>query len=163
MVGTREEAERFVAPCRYPPEGIRSVGPTRVAKTRMFEYVENANREIMTIAMIETREGFENLEDIVKTPGLDALFPGPGDLAMSYGEKPNVSYDDPKAVKRLRHIVDVAHAAGVKVVLPGPTRKMAEEIFKWGADWAMMGNDWNWALAGASQCLQDTRNVVAGK
>lgn len=34
MVNSAEEAERAVAACRYPPAGIRSWGPTRVALGR---------------------------------------------------------------------------------------------------------------------------------
>ena len=31
MVNNREEAEKAVAACRYPPEGNRSFGPIRAA------------------------------------------------------------------------------------------------------------------------------------
>ena len=35
--------------------------------------------------MIETAEGLRNVEAIARTPGLDGLYIGPGDLAIGLG------------------------------------------------------------------------------
>ena len=56
LVNNREEAERAVAACRYPPEGIRSYGPNRVTFYSGKGYVRAANSEIACIVMIETAE-----------------------------------------------------------------------------------------------------------
>jgi 2-keto-3-deoxy-L-rhamnonate aldolase RhmA len=41
--------------------------------------------------MIEKRQGYENLDEILKVPGIDMVQFGPGDYGMSIG-KPNVTY-----------------------------------------------------------------------
>jgi 4-hydroxy-2-oxoheptanedioate aldolase len=44
--------------------------------------------DALCIAMIETREGIENLEEIAATPGLDGLYIGPSDLSIALGLPP---------------------------------------------------------------------------
>ena len=40
---------------------------------------------VAAVAMIETAEGLANVEAIAATPGLDAVYVGPGDLAIALG------------------------------------------------------------------------------
>ncbi|MEQ8675274.1 MAG: aldolase/citrate lyase family protein [Aggregatilineales bacterium] len=83
MINTRAECEAFVGACRYPPMGYRSLGPTRASVVMGADYADHANDEILTIAMIETREALENVEAIASVEGLDMLFVGTGDLRLS--------------------------------------------------------------------------------
>ena len=82
MVNTRADAEKLVSYMRYPPDGTRSFGPTRVNFAAGPNYASEANGQILCIAMIETAEAMENLEDIVSTPGLDGVYIGPADLTL---------------------------------------------------------------------------------
>jgi 4-hydroxy-2-oxoheptanedioate aldolase len=82
MVNDRAQAEAFVSAMRYPPLGTRSFGPTRVSYAAGPNYYERANSEILALAMIETAEAVDNLEDIVSTPGLDGIYIGPADLTL---------------------------------------------------------------------------------
>ena len=83
MVSTPEQAQQFVAACRYPPLGNRSFGPARALLYGGKDYPRYANDEILTLAMIETREGLGNLDAILATEGLDGLFIGPNDLSLT--------------------------------------------------------------------------------
>lgn len=83
MISTPEQARHFVAACRYPPEGIRSFGPARGLLYGGADYPQHANREILTLAMIETREGLANIDAILDTDGLDGVFIGPNDLSLT--------------------------------------------------------------------------------
>ena len=85
MINTRADAERLVATCHYPPAGFRSSGPTRAALYGGSDYQAKANETIVVFAMIETAEALANLDSILSTPGLDAIFIGPNDLAISMG------------------------------------------------------------------------------
>jgi 4-hydroxy-2-oxoheptanedioate aldolase len=82
MISTREQAEAFVAACRYPPDGVRSYGPVRAAFGTGRDQTTAANDAVMPFAMIETSEGLANVEDIAATPGLTGLFVGPTDLSL---------------------------------------------------------------------------------
>jgi len=73
MINSAAEGREFVAACRYPPAGIRSCGPTRANIYGGPDYIANANRTIVTMAMIETRSGLDSLDEILSIEGLDAI------------------------------------------------------------------------------------------
>ncbi|MGL4279835.1 MAG: HpcH/HpaI aldolase family protein, partial [Albidovulum sp.] len=81
MVNSAAEAAEFVSYTRYPPLGQRSYGPTRAA-VAYGGYGMGANDQVLAFAMIETKAGIDNLEEIAATPGLDGIYVGPADLAL---------------------------------------------------------------------------------
>ena len=88
MVNNRAEAEAAVAACKYPPHGIRGVGAMGTRATNFGEvtdYTVTANDEICVIVQVESREAYENLDDILATPGVDGVFVGPADLSADMG------------------------------------------------------------------------------
>lgn len=87
-IDTPELAAAFVAACRYPPVGNRSFGPARGLLYGGPDYFEHANDHILTLAMIESQSALDNLDAILDTPGLDGVYVGPNDLALSLGERP---------------------------------------------------------------------------
>lgn len=91
MVNSVEEAERAVAACRYYPQGARSFGPTRATYYAGPDYFAGANTEIACIPMIETRQAVERLDDILKVPGIDAVYVGPADLSITLGLPPGMA------------------------------------------------------------------------
>ena len=84
LVNTREEAERAVAAVRYPPQGKRSGGGSRLL-LYAEDYFTTANPEIMLAVMLETQQAVDNADAILSVPGIDAVFIGPGDLALDLG------------------------------------------------------------------------------
>lgn len=90
-VNSREEAESAAAASRYCPDGERGWAPiTRgmdygLAGTEDPDFLQNANREIMVIVQIETKEAVANADEICSVPGVDLIFIGPGDLSQSLG------------------------------------------------------------------------------
>ena len=85
MVNSVEEARAAVSACKYPPLGARSHGPIRAAMQEGHGYVATANDEVACIPMIETKAAIEALDEILTIPGIDAVYVGPSDLAISYG------------------------------------------------------------------------------
>jgi 4-hydroxy-2-oxoheptanedioate aldolase len=106
-VDTAAEAAELVAMCAYPPRGIRSFGPARANLAARDDYAQTARP--MTWAMVESAPAMENLEEIVRVDGLDAVFVGPNDLALALGAAPGTV--DPPAVvlEALHRIVTAAH------------------------------------------------------
>jgi 4-hydroxy-2-oxoheptanedioate aldolase len=84
MVNSRAEAEKAVASCRYAPEGVRSFGPVRAGMV-VGDDPPAVNREVMCLVMIETVRAVEAADAICATPGLDGVYVGPADLAVSMG------------------------------------------------------------------------------
>lgn len=84
-VESRGQAEALVAATKYPRVGNRSMGPSRPELYVGGSYADAGNRAVSTVAQIETLAGVEHAEEIVSTPGLDSVYVGPADLAVSYG------------------------------------------------------------------------------
>ena len=110
MVNNREEAASAVSACRYPPDGLRSFGPIRAAMYAGRGYTTESNNQIACIAMVETAEGIDNLDEIASTPGLDAIYIGPADLAFALGLKPGQD-DDPKHIETVDKILAACRRA----------------------------------------------------
>jgi 2-keto-3-deoxy-L-rhamnonate aldolase RhmA len=109
LVESAAEAYAAVAATRYPPSGRRSGGGVRPL-ANFADYVEAANRDIVLCVMIETAEGVRNAKEIAATPGVDLIFIGTGDLALSLGTFPIA---DPRHDQACATIHDACHAANI--------------------------------------------------
>jgi 4-hydroxy-2-oxoheptanedioate aldolase len=100
MVESSEEALRAVSACRYAPVGTRSFGALRANRLP-------PTQQPLCLVMIETRNGLENAAAIAATPGLDGIYVGPSDLALSLGLQPTIRLEHPPVLEALA----VVHAA----------------------------------------------------
>lgn len=92
MTNSVAQVEALVKAAKYPPVGQRSWGGytmLQAAGVSAGEYLKEANRHTLVLAMIETREALDAVDRIAAVPGLDGLFVGPSDLsiALSNGGK----------------------------------------------------------------------------
>jgi 4-hydroxy-2-oxoheptanedioate aldolase len=113
MISTVDDARLFVGACRYPPAGQRSFGPARGLLYGGADYFAGANNEVLTLAMIETREGLDNLDAILAVPGLDGVYVGPNDLSLSLGNPPRSEPKDPEVVGAIQRIADRCRDKGL--------------------------------------------------
>ncbi len=113
MINTGEDAKALVGACRYAPQGHRSFGPVRALMYAGADYPQHANDTVVAIAMIETQQALDNLEEILGVPGLDGIYIGPSDLALSLGGTPKPDQTDPKVVEAINHILAAAKSHGV--------------------------------------------------
>jgi 4-hydroxy-2-oxoheptanedioate aldolase len=161
QVDTPEQAATFVDACKYPPLGNRSFGPFRAARgTPMAEYIQGANDQVVTLAQIESKAAMDNLEAIVATPGIDAVFVGPADLSISHGGPPGIDYEDDVVRERHLRIISTAHAAGVKVGMLAPTPAHLERALEWGADLLGVANEVGLVTSGAAEILTRTQTAI---
>lgn len=153
LVNNAEEAAQAVAACRYMPDGIRSSGPVRAAHYGGANYFDEANEEIVVMAMIETQEGLANLDAICATPGLDAVYIGPADLSYALGLPPRPDNPDATHLATCDKIRDAAHKHGIKAVMHCAGADFAAGAVKRGFDMVMLTSDLNCMIAGAKQQL----------
>ncbi len=85
MIETAEQAAAAVAFARFPPHGARSAGGVRPLARGFAAYHAAASANTVAAVMIETVAGVANADAIARTPGLDLVLLGPGDLALSLG------------------------------------------------------------------------------
>ena len=113
LVNNAEEAARAVAACHYPPRGIRSYGPIRAASVIGSKDPEELAGEVLCIVMIETLEGLEKVEEIAATPGVDGIYIGPADLALSLGLQPTTKIVENAHVEAVRNIREACKEHGI--------------------------------------------------
>jgi 4-hydroxy-2-oxoheptanedioate aldolase len=110
-VETAERARAVALRCRYPPEGARSFGPVR-AELLLGSDLVAADRLVLCIVMIESRAGLEAREEICATPGIDGVFIGPADLAVSLGQAPSAQLRPGDHAHAVRDISECARRHG---------------------------------------------------
>lgn len=85
MIESREEAEAVVDAARFAPMGHRSYGGRRPIDLRGRAYSHSDRSQPLVVCQIETPKGFEQVDAIAATDGVDALFFGPDDMAVAQG------------------------------------------------------------------------------
>jgi 4-hydroxy-2-oxoheptanedioate aldolase len=166
MVSTVEEATRLVSYMRYPPEGIRSYGPTRAVYAHGEGYFAAANAQVLAFAMIETAEGLANLEAIAATPGLDGIYVGPNDLTLSVsdGRLPSgLDREEPEMQAHLRAIAAACQRYGRIAAIHCGTADYAARAVGWGYRMTTVGGDVRFLSAGAAEAVADFRRLTGGK
>ncbi len=112
MVNSGPEAVAAVAAARYAPVGIRSFGPI-VTAMHMPRYAATANDTVALIPMIETVAALRNLDDILSTPGIDAIYIGPDDLGISLGLPVGTRDEHPVFAEAVQTVLDGCRRHGV--------------------------------------------------
>jgi 2-dehydro-3-deoxyglucarate aldolase/4-hydroxy-2-oxoheptanedioate aldolase len=87
LVESAAQARAVVSAAHFPPRGARSGGGVRPLKD-FVGHVERARRDTIVGVMIETRAGLANAAEIAEVEGVDFVFVGTGDLALSLDEFP---------------------------------------------------------------------------
>lgn len=154
LVNNREEAELAVSACRYPPQGMRSHGPNRVTLYSGPGYAREANQHIACIVMIETAESLENLDGIMSTPGVDAVYIGPNDLAHALGLKPVGDNDDPLHVETVTRILKTAKQHGIAAGIQTGSVEFTRRYLEQGFQMVTLGSDRGWMERLARQELR---------
>ena len=130
MVCTADEARAFVEACTYPPRGIRGFGPRRANQYGALsntEYLENVDDSFLRILQIEHKKAIENLDEILKVEGIDALIVGPNDLSATYGCLGNIKA--PEMTPIYDQLAEKCRAAGMPFGVslgPGDRQCIAE-------------------------------------
>ncbi|MEM7446442.1 MAG: aldolase/citrate lyase family protein [Pseudomonadota bacterium] len=159
MVDTADEAADFVAATRYPPLGMRSFGPSRGLLYGGPDYFDNANDTIVRLAMIETREGLDNVEAICAVDGLDGVFIGPNDLGLALDRGPAVDPTEPDVVAAIDRILAAAQSNQKHAGIFCPSGKVAQRRIADGFDFVVPNTDVNLLRRGIAGEFGDIGNM----
>ena len=127
LIETAEQARRAVAAAKYPPLGCRGFcfGRMNDWGVHFDEYARTANDQTVVIAMIESRQGVERIDEILAVDGVDGVFIGPYDLSGSYGVPGQVQHE---FVRQARDRVLQACAAAGKAAGQHIVRSIPAQI-----------------------------------
>ena len=141
MINKAADAERFAQACYYPPFGQRSFGPIRALFSLGADYPSHANDEILPIAMIETKEALDNLDDILRVDGIRMVYIGPSDLGNSLGRVPTFDQEDPIVLEAIDMILRKATEHGVAAGIHNGTPEYALRMIEKGFRFVTIGSD----------------------
>jgi len=164
-VDNAADAKKAADAAKYPPLGQRgsNYGTGRnnnygigVAAGR--EYYEESNRETILFALIESKEGVENIEDILAVPGVDASWLGPADLSLSMG-MPEQSVIDDALDRVVEATIQAGKLSAVTHMAPDDAERFAH-FYNLGSR-ALASNLVSMLKLGAGRWLEGARQVVA--
>lgn len=152
-VSTVEEAEQIAAMMVFG-EGGRGFSPS----TRAAEYgsrgiavhLEKQPHETILICQIEDANGARNARAIGMVPGVDCLFVGPVDLAVSMGR---TSSEDDDTIALCEQVVTEAKHADTASGIFVPNLVKADNWQDKGASLLVIGTDQGFLRAGAAAAL----------
>ncbi|MCQ1948886.1 aldolase/citrate lyase family protein [Arthrobacter sp. zg-Y859] len=141
-VESAEQAQALVSATKYPPLGRRSLGPSRPALYSGADYCAAGNQAVSTVVQIETAAGVEAADRILSVDGVDSLYIGPSDLAVSYGLPGRPDWSDGPVADAVAHLAERARVHGVKVGLYCSDPAFAAgQILQTGLDYVGLGID----------------------
>ncbi|MCB0188622.1 MAG: hypothetical protein KDE31_30340 [Caldilineaceae bacterium] len=128
-VKTAAQAKAIVDAAKYAPLGDRGVilgnAQTDYKGAVASEFLPRANENTTIICQIESVEGWENLEAIASTPGIDVLWVGHFDLTNSMGIPGQ--FDDPRFHAALKKVVETAKKHGLGAGIQPASVAQAQE------------------------------------
>jgi 4-hydroxy-2-oxoheptanedioate aldolase len=133
-LSTAEDAAWLVSAVRYPqppgaaiaePQGHRGFWPGLAWRywgcntwedyfPRADLWPLNPDGDLLLMPIVEEVEGWENIEEIVRVPGIGALWFGSGDGSVSLGNRPT-DWDDPELVRYRDKVLEACKNARVVV------------------------------------------------
>ena len=154
MINSADDARAAVGACRYPPDGYRSMGPVRA------RVVNEGWRLPLCVVMIETVDAVNRADEILAVPGIDAVFIGPNDLAVSAGLESGYEGRHPEHRRMILAVVEAARSHGVTAGIMCGSPAVAHQWSRAGFQMLALQSD-SQLLAGASaRIVTEARDLV---
>lgn len=165
-VRSAAEAAAIVRHAKYPPLGERSAGgPLPQYRFRDFPAAEAndaANAATSVIAMMESRDGLEDVEAIAAVPGVDLLLIGTNDLSNDLGVPGQ--FDHPRMDDAITRTIAACRRQGKHAGLGGLGARL-DLVAKYvaaGARYVSIGNDLSFLLGAAREKAAFVHGLKAG-
>ena len=151
-----EDAKLIVDWCRYPPLGVRGIGPRRAggySGSLGPDFPQRANEQILAFVMMEDVGAVAQIDSILALPGLDGVMIGPGDLSGSVGTL--LDMDNPRFRPTVERIISKTRASGKMLgVGLGDSIEASRGFINDGVQFVQAGGD-HFYLRSASRLLMD--------
>lgn len=156
MVHTAKQAERIVRAMKFSPDGVRGMSGGRGTKWgRIPQYRQTSNEETLIAVMCESAEGLKNIEEIVRVPGLDAVFVGAFDLSQALGVPSDTTH--PLVEEAIEKILRTCQNAGIIPGIVAPTIEIARKRISQGFLYVTILDDMAFFADAAAQRLADVK------
>jgi 2-keto-3-deoxy-L-rhamnonate aldolase RhmA len=102
-------------------------------------YISEANEKVALIIQIEHIRAVENINAILKVPGIDAVFVGPYDLSGSLNKIGQV--EDPEVGKAIAAVREACREVGIPIGIFGASPKAVKPYLAEGYQLITVGTD----------------------
>lgn len=134
MVESREEAEELVRWTRYPPRGVRGAmfggAHDDYADGDLSAKMREADQRTFILAMIETKKGVENMDEILSVKDIDGGHLGQFDLSLSL-EMPG-QFERPEIQSTIDRLASTCNRLGKTAACMAPAIETAKDWQKRG-------------------------------
>ena len=161
---TVEEALEVVGAAKWRPLKGEAVSRLMASGEHVSDatrsYLEERNRNSVAIIGIESVAAVENLENILKVPGIDGIFVGPNDMSISLGAPDE--YETARYRDTVKRIIDTAEAHGVATLVHHQTPDLSTYFMGLGARFVLHGSDRRAMIQGFEAELGQLREFDRG-
>ena len=159
MINNKEDCEKFVSYCYYSPLGQRSFGPMRALVKYGNDYPKYANNQIITLAMIETEEAINNIDEILSVKNLDGIYIGPADMSISYGLEPKFDVKTDPIYSNIKMIISKVNKYNKIAGIHNGTTKYAKEMLSLGYKFVTVSSDYRSMISFAQNIVKDMKGL----
>ncbi len=163
MINNREDCEKFVSYCYYPSVGQRSFGPMRAQLIYGSDYFNKANENVMSFAMIETKQAVENLDEILSVPSLTGIYIGPADMSSSYGMPPKFDVREDPVLSNIKLISAKAKEYGKIAGIHNGSTGYAKEMIDIGYRLVTILSDFRVMSSNSQKIVDEMKSQETGK
>lgn len=159
---SRSQLEALLDLMKFPPQGSRAGAPffgnvDYAPPEDDRAWLKKANQSTSLVAHIETVAGFENAEEIVSTPNLDAVYVGPYDSSIAMGAPGQ--YNHPRLKKAMHHVLTccLEHKVAFGTTASGP--RAAAQWIKSGCRFFEVVDELSLINQGAGRVIDEYRRL----
>ncbi|MBW1695437.1 MAG: aldolase [Deltaproteobacteria bacterium] len=160
-IETEDQIRKIIRLIKYHPMGCRPMnlkGPhTDYHQGKPQQIISHLNENTLTVVMIETQKGIENLDAICKVKGVDAVMVGPDDLSQDLGVPGEMSHL--KLTEAIDRIISIARANRVACGLSCHSLEQVKARIAAGCTWLPYSNDTAMVLNTAREVVPELMKI----
>lgn len=161
---SKGQVETLRSYIKFPPVGTRAVAPgygnsDYIQTESLKTWMDDQDAETTLVVHIETKQGYQNAEEIISTPGVDMVYVGPGDFSIEMGHPGK--FDHAGVVKPMEEILSLCQKHGVPF---GTTASSVESAGRWisrGARFFETMDERAFICQGATQLVNEYRKLTS--
>ena len=127
------------------------------------DYIQNANSQIITLAMIETQEAVQNIDEILSVKDLNGVYIGPADMSLAYGLKPKFDVKEDPIFSNIKLIVNKTKEHGKIAGIHNGTTQYAKEMIALGYQFVTISSDYRAMSSFAQSIVKDMKEIKENK
>jgi 2-dehydro-3-deoxyglucarate aldolase len=159
QIDSAAQARRIVRAAKYAPAGERGLGVARAQRygLKLRECLQDANESTAVVIQAERREAVDEIREIVRIEGVDAILIGPYDLSASLGYPGAI--DHPAVQDAIARVGDACSEAGVPTGIFGLNAEAVMPYIERGFTLIVAGVDTLLLANAAAALLSAVRDI----